>query len=76
MIKKEQPVGDGRVRIINREIIRGGIRIRHPSGVEAVTSLEDLKKLRENIKGFIDFQYQQLRDLDADIAKVEILNKP
>jgi len=71
----EKPVMDGKISIAKKEFIRGGIRIKHPSGVEAVTQLTDMKRARETLKGFLDFHTQQLRDLDADIARVEAASK-
>jgi len=75
MIAKDKPPGEGKVSVMTREIIKEGLRIKHPSGVVATTRLEDLKRLREITQGFIAMNNQQLKMIDDDIARVEAFRK-
>lgn len=56
---------------IEKQIIHAGMRLKHPSGVEVTTTLEDLHNLKDFNLRSISFFQEQIRLIDADIAQVE-----
>jgi len=60
---------------IQKEIIHAGLRLKHPSGAIATTALEDLHRLKETTLRQISFLQDQIKRIDADIARVEAFRK-
>ena len=75
MIEKDEPPKEGRVITLTKEIIKGGLRIRHPSGVSVDYALSDLQKLKEFCLSSISLFQEQLNLVDADIARIEAKQK-
>jgi hypothetical protein len=61
---------------MQKEYIKEGMRIKHPSGVVCTTTLENLYALRKFNQESIAFLQEQIKMIDDDIAKVEALINP
>jgi len=60
---------------MQKEYIKEGMRIKHPSGVTVTTSLENLLRLKEFKQKAISFFQDGINLIDADIAKIEAVRK-
>jgi len=58
---------------IKKEIIRGGMRLTHPSGAVAITTLESLQKQKEITRGFINSLQEQIKLIDKNIQEIKNL---
>ena len=60
---------------IQKELIREGMRLRHPSGVVTTTAIGELQKLREFTLRSISFFQKQIKMINTNIERLEALRK-